>query len=91
MTLLVHELATNAVKHGALSCAAGKLSVCWSLLKGKLSIEWRENGGPTVGSPGHRGFGSRLLSSALDQFNGSVETTFEKNGLICRMKAVIPD
>jgi two-component sensor histidine kinase len=91
MTLLVHELATNAAKHGALSCPAGKLSICWSLLKGKVSIEWLESGGPTVGSPSHRGFGSRLLSSALDQFNGSVETTFEKNGLICRMKAVIPD
>lgn len=82
MTLLVHELATNAVKHGALSCPAGKLSICWSLLKGKVSIEWRAS---------HRGFASRLLSSALDQFNGSVETTFEKNGLICRMTAVLPD
>jgi two-component sensor histidine kinase len=84
MTLLVHELATNAVKHGALSCAAGKLSICWSLLHRNVSIEWRESAGPIVGSPSHRGFGSRLLSGALDQFNGSVETTFEKDGLICR-------
>ena len=91
MTLLVHELATNAVKHGALSSPAGKLSICWSRLIRNVSIEWRESGGPTVGSPSHRGFGSRLLSSALDQFNGSVETTFEKDGLICRMKAELPD
>jgi two-component sensor histidine kinase len=91
MTLLVHELATNAVKYGALSCPAGKLSIYWSLLNRNVSIDWRESGGPTVGSPSHRGFGSQLLSSALDQFNGSVETTFEKDGLICRMKAVLPD
>jgi two-component sensor histidine kinase len=91
MALLVHELATNAAKHGALSSAAGKLSIRWSLVQRNLSIEWRECGGPTVDSPSHRGFGSRLLSGALGQFNGSVETTFEKDGLICRMKAVVPE
>jgi two-component sensor histidine kinase len=91
MALLVHELATNAAKHGALSSAAGKLSICWSLVQRNLSIEWRECGGPTVDSPSHRGFGSRLLSGALEQFNGSVEKTFEKDGLICRMKAELSD
>jgi two-component sensor histidine kinase len=90
MTLLVHELTTNAAKHGALSCDTGTLSTSWSLLNGEMNVEWREIGGPTVGPPTHHGFGSRLLSGALEQFNGSVETTFEKDGLICRMKAELP-
>jgi len=91
MTLLVHELTTNAAKYGALSRAAGKLSIRWSLSNEKVNVEWRESGGPVVGSPTHCEFGLRLLSRALDQFSGSVETTFEKSGLICRMTAVLPE
>jgi two-component sensor histidine kinase len=91
MTLLVHDLTTNAAKYGALSRAAGKLSIRWSLSNGKVNVEWRESGGPVVGSPTRCGFGLRLLSRALDQFSGSVETTFEENGLICRMMAVLPE
>ena len=48
MALLVHELTTNAAKHGALSCAAGKLSILWSLADKTLKLEWRESGGPPV-------------------------------------------
>lgn len=87
MALLVHELTTNAAKHGALSCAAGKLSILWSLADKTLKLEWRESGGPPVVVPSrHRGFGLQLLSSALDQFGGAVKTVFENTGLICRMK-----
>jgi two-component sensor histidine kinase len=43
MALLVHELETNAVKHDALTSAAGKLSIYWSLLQRNLSVEWRES------------------------------------------------
>jgi two-component sensor histidine kinase len=87
MALLVHELTTNAAKHGALSCGGGKLSILWSLADKTLKLEWRESGGPPVlVSPRHRGFGLQLLSSALDQFEGTVETVFENTGLICRMR-----
>jgi two-component sensor histidine kinase len=44
-----------------------------------------------VVSPTHRGFGLQLLSRALEQFSGHVEMTFENNGLVCRMKAVLPE
>jgi two-component sensor histidine kinase len=84
--LLVHELTTNAAKHGALACATGKLSILWSLANNTLDIEWKEIGGPAVVSPDHRGFGLKLLSSALEQFGGSVDTIFENTGLICRMR-----
>ena len=87
MALLVHELTTNAAKHGALSCGDGKLSILWSLADKTLKLEWRESGGPPVlASPRHRGFGLQLLSSALDQFGGTVETVFQNTGLICRMR-----
>ena len=85
LALLTHELATNAAKHGALSCETGQLAICWSLSDEQLSLEWRECDGPTVVTPLHRGFGMLLLSRALDQFGGAVETAFEPTGLICKL------
>jgi two-component sensor histidine kinase len=85
LALLTHELATNAAKHGALSCETGQLSISWSLSDERLSLEWREFDGPPVATPLHRGFGMLLLSRALDQFGGTVETTFEPTGLICKL------
>jgi two-component sensor histidine kinase len=91
MALMVHELATNAAKYGALSTAEGKLTIRWALEVRTLKLEWHESGGPPVVSPARRGFGLRLLSHGLDQFAGVVETTFEKTGLICTMEATIPE
>ena len=91
MTLIVHELATNAAKYGALSRPAGKLSVHWSLVDRALNLNWREAGGPPIDPPTHHGFGLRLLPRALEQFSGAVETIFEPDGLICTMKAVLPE
>jgi two-component sensor histidine kinase len=91
MALLVHELATNAAKYGALSTPEGKLTIRWSLKVRTLKLEWRESGGPPVAPPTRFGFGLRLLSHGLDQFDGSVATTFEKSGLICTMTATMPE
>jgi two-component sensor histidine kinase len=91
MALIVHELATNAAKYGALSRPAGKLSVHWSLADRILNLNWREAGGPPIDSPTRHGFGLRLLPRALEQFSGAVETTFEPDGFICTMKAVLPE
>jgi two-component sensor histidine kinase len=90
MALLIHELATNAAKHGAMSSVGGKLSICWTVTDGTLNLEWRETGVPLASLPTRQGFGLRLLSNALDQFGGAVETTFEKTGLVCTMKAAVP-
>ena len=91
IALIVHELATNAAKYGALSQPAGKLAIQWTLADRILNLGWRETGGPLVASPTRGGFGLRLLSRALEQFNGAVEASFEPNGLICTIKAVLPD
>jgi two-component sensor histidine kinase len=91
MALLVHELATNAAKYGALSTPEGKLTIRWSLKARTLKLEWRESGGPPVVPPTRFGFGLRLLSHGLDQFAGSVATSFEKTGLICTMTATLPE
>jgi two-component sensor histidine kinase len=93
MALIVHELATNAAKHGALSSPSGRVLIRWQLSPGPadaaggtiLTMEWQENGGPPVSPPAVRGFGLRLLAIALDQFNGKVEPAFEPDGLVCRM------
>ena len=91
MALLVHELATNAAKYGALSNAVGKLSIDWKLSGSQLNIDWRENGGPVITKPTHRGFGTRLLSRSLDQFDGTVETAFETTGLVCKLSVILPE
>jgi two-component sensor histidine kinase len=86
MALLIHELATNAAKYGALSNSFGRLSIAWSIAGEELNLEWRESGGPSVTAPTQSGFGVRLVSRAMDQFGGTVETNFEATGLICKLK-----
>lgn len=87
MALLIHELSTNAAKYGALSIAAGKVSVRWSVSDACLNIEWRESDGPIVATPIHRGFGMRMLTRALEDFGGTVETLFEPRGLVCKLSS----
>jgi two-component sensor histidine kinase len=90
MALLIHELATNAAKYGALSSAAGTLTIGWTLSGARLNLEWRESGGPPVTAPDHRGFGSRLFLRALDQFNGKVDADFAATGLVCKLSVDLP-
>ena len=90
MALLVHELAANAAKYGALSTQGGVVSIHWSVSDHVLELFWSEAGGPIVAQPTHHGFGMRLISGALDPFNGSTETTFEPSGVVCKMKATLP-
>jgi two-component sensor histidine kinase len=87
-----HELATNAVKYGALSNETGRVVVRWRL-EGRpgherLVLDWRERGGPRVKPPAQRGFGSRLLEQGLaHELGGEVEMTFEPGGLRCHIAA----
>ena len=74
-SLLLHELATNAAKHGALSNADGSISVSWTIEghgdTARLRFSWRESGGPTVSEPAQKGFGSALLEAALPANEGA--------------------
>jgi two-component sensor histidine kinase len=91
MALIVHELATNAAKYGALSSSTGKLSIRWSLAGSRLDLEWRESGGPIVSAPTHRGFGTRLFLRGLEQFGGAVKATFAETGLVCELTFLLPE
>jgi PAS domain S-box-containing protein len=80
--LMMHELATNAVKHGALSVANGHVSVSWARVDDGLQIIWTESGGPTVQSPSNSGFGSKLLEQvAARQLNAKLALDWNPNGL----------
>src|SRR5262249_19804222 len=68
-SLAVHELATNAVKHGALSQPGGEVDISWRVVPNGnghvLKFQWQERGGPIIAAPQHQGFGSALLKGAL--------------------------
>ena len=86
--LAVHELATNAAKYGALSVPSGKLEVSWAVSAQengqKLSLRWREHGGPPVQPPRRRGFGTTLLQRSLGRMEGaSVGLDSAPEGLRC--------
>ncbi len=86
-SMAIHELATNAIKYGALSAPGGRLAIAWSVAGGEeqLRLRWAENGGPATGGPPHRtGFGSRVLAGTLrDQLGGRVAMEWREAGLIC--------
>ena len=87
MTLLLHELATNAVKYGALSAGEGRVHVSRSAAAaGRLALEWRERGGPPVAPPTREGFGMRLLAAALKGVGGAVTPAFEIDGFVARVE-----
>ncbi len=82
-----HELATNAVKYGALSSPSGRITVDWGADDDDLWLNWREEGGPPVETPTRRGFGSRLLQRGLSaELGGSVELDYAPPGLTCAMR-----
>lgn len=88
ISLLLHELATNAVKYGALSVPEGRLHVSWAVDPNRaLILEWRELGGPPVTTPKHKGFGSTLISTVTArQLNGTVTVTYDPAGIIAKAK-----
>ena len=65
VTLLLHELATNAVKYGALSESEGVVQVIWSHDGAVFVLNWMENGGPPVFEPSRNGFGTRLIDEGI--------------------------
>ena len=90
LALMIHELTTNAVKYGALSSPYGQVAVAWSLVSGRLTLEWAETGGPKPIPPTREGFGTKLLRSGVRQFHGSVDRRFETSGLQCRIELTMP-
>jgi two-component sensor histidine kinase len=87
MTMVFHELATNATKYGALSAPDGVLRVTWSLGKEEMRLRWEEAGGPAVGGgPGRKGFGSRVVDATVrGQLGGAVAWDWQPTGLVVEL------
>ena len=85
MGLLLHEMATNAVKYGALSVRSGRVAIeLESARDGHSAFAWRETGGPRVDKPRTPGFGTRLLQQVLRPQGGEVTFAFEPDGFRAR-------
>jgi PAS domain S-box-containing protein len=68
--LILHELATNASKHGSLSSKDGRVRIGWKRVDGMVELSWTESGGPSVVPPNRLGFGTRLIARSLDEDDG---------------------
>jgi two-component sensor histidine kinase/CheY-like chemotaxis protein len=85
--IVFHELATNAVKHGALSNITGSVAVSWASSAEAVTLQWHEQGGPEVSMPSRGGFGSRLVKLELThELNGSVDLIYDRGGLKVTME-----
>jgi two-component sensor histidine kinase len=92
LSLALHELATNAAKHGALSRPEGRVTIRWSNSAGELDLSWVEHGGPRVTPPTRTGFGTRLLQRSLaHELHGEVTVTFPPEGARCRIRCPLED
>jgi two-component sensor histidine kinase len=94
MSLILHELAANAWKYGALSGADGVVHLTWSVApeggRSVLHLTWHEENGPPVTPPTHSGFGSRLIKYSAEQgLGGSAELRFEPTGLEVHVTAPV--
>jgi two-component sensor histidine kinase len=90
LSLVIHELGTNATKYGALSDSAGRLEVSWDLAGAErgpqVSLVWNEQGGPETRPPSTRGFGLTLIERSIEhELDGRVDFDFRKEGVRCEI------
>ena len=93
--MALHELVTNAIKYGSLSCPAGRVRFEWDTVtegdQRRLRARWSEHNGPPVEAPTDRGFGTRMVETALAaELGGSVRLVFNPSGLVCEIDAPLP-
>lgn len=82
VSMILHELATNACKYGALSGPDGRVALAWTLAPQRLSLTWAETGGPAVTAPVATGFGARLIEQLTRQLDGEVLLDWRAEGLL---------
>jgi two-component sensor histidine kinase len=95
MSMILHELTTNAIKYGALSVPAGGVAIDWRMEgsggDAQLHLKWVEHDGPPVTAPATAGFGTRLIRRGLSvDGRGSVELAFLPGGVECSIVAGLP-
>jgi len=84
LALALHELATNAAKHGALSSPAGKVELEWKLESEALTLRWVEIGGPQIAEPSSHNFGLKVITASIEQqLGGKVAFDWDQAGLHC--------
>src|SRR5208283_2256257 len=92
VAMVLHELATNAAKYGALSTSDGQVSVIWDRQSSgnaadNLMIAWREIGGPPAAAPIQSGFGTDLIRNLIPhELGGIVDLTFASDGVFCKLE-----
>lgn len=93
VAMVIHELATNAAKHGALSCDGGRVRVNWSIGPDRrLRLLWTEQGGPRVRPPSRRGFGTSVIQRALGgALQGETRLDWRPQGLVCALELPVGD
>jgi two-component sensor histidine kinase len=93
LSMILHEIATNAAKYGALSGDSGTVTLDWEVIEEpgrKLRLIWTEAGGPPVTAPVQRGFGSRLIErSARDQLGGEATVDFLPRGVVATVTCAL--
>jgi PAS domain S-box-containing protein len=86
VALILHELATNAAKYGALSAAEGRIDLKWSHgADGSLTLCWTEMGGPDIQTPTRQGFGTRVIERLVGQLKGKARFEWRPEGLVCEI------
>ena len=86
LSMVIHELCTNAVKYGALSVPDGRVAIEWMTADDRFKLRWKESGGPPVEPPLRQSFGSRLIEQALPgQLSGEARLRFEPDGVNCEI------
>jgi PAS domain S-box-containing protein len=91
LCLAIHELATNALKYGALTMDTGHVDIDWKLDDDtrRLRLIWRESGGPPVTPPERKGFGSALIERALKSENGATKMDYSPTGVVCTLDVAV--
>ena len=90
LSLAVHELGDNAMRHGSLSASGGLVTVEWMVEADRLRFTWTEAGGPTVAPPARSGYGTRIVQSVLAaEFGGQAELDFRPEGLLFTLQAPV--
>jgi PAS domain S-box-containing protein len=83
IAVCVHELATNAAKHGSLSNPSGKIAVSWRTDDARLSLHWQESDGPRVAEPTRTGFGVGAVDGVVRTLSGTITRQWKPEGLVC--------
>ena len=91
IAMVIHELATNAVKYGALANAEGVVHIAWTISKKQLDLTWSEQGGPVIkAAPDVPGFGSLLAQSSITgQLDGQISYDWNPSGVVIKLSAAV--